>query len=56
MNPSIPIKFNFPLWIPPISEKSRKEYLGLKLDKPYWIFVYKFPDGSGFFQTIHGLN
>ena len=35
-------------------EKCKQEYLGLKLDKPYWIFVHRFP--NGFMQTIHGLN
>lgn len=44
------VKVNLPQWTP------LRDYLGKKLDKPYWIFAYVFPDGSGFIQNINGMN
>lgn len=38
----IPIRFDFPWWVPPIGEESEEKYWGLKLDKPYWFLSTKF--------------
>lgn len=49
MNPLM-LKVDLPWWTPPA------DYLGRGLDKPYWMFTYMCPDGSGFIQAIHGMN
>jgi len=50
MNKIIGIQIALPWWVPP------RDYYGKEVDKPYCLFTYICPDGSGFFQTIYGMN